>query len=32
MQLTREQAQEEIADLQLPEYFNQLFAGERTLH
>jgi hypothetical protein len=32
MHITREQAQQEIEDLQLPEFFLELFAGERTLH
>jgi len=31
MQITREQAQEQIEDLQLPEFFLELFFGERTL-
>ena len=31
MHLTREQAQQEIAELQLPEFFLELFAGERSL-
>jgi hypothetical protein len=31
MHLTREQAQEEISELLLPDFFLELFAGERTL-